>query len=92
MNYKKVYVLFERHSKNGDVWFKTHAPYGYVDLSISDEWYKVNEVRNRRFKELKECALRCNDFKDEDFCDENYSILHKGGLKIELIIDTKILR
>ena len=88
MDYKKVYVLFERHTRNGERYFKTIAK-GYVDLAVSDEWYKVNEIRNKRFQELKKCAIDTGNFKETDFCDENYSILHKDGFLVELIIVTK---
>ena len=87
MEYKKVYVLFERHSKDGDFCFKSVCK--RPDIAIHDEWHKLNEIRNKRFKELKDCAISTNSFKSEDFCDENYSILHKDGLLIELIIETK---
>lgn len=90
MQYKKVYALWERHSKNGEFWFKSAGK--RPDVFVADEWYKANEVRNRRFKELKDCAMSTNNFKSEDFCDENYSILFKDGMLIELIIETKYMR
>jgi hypothetical protein len=87
MQYKKVYALYERHSKDGEFWFKSAGK--RLDVAISDEWYKVNDIRNRRLKELKTLAESTNNFKSQDFCDENYSILFKDGMLIELIIETK---
>ena len=87
MEYKKVYALYERHSKDGEFWFKSAGK--RLDVAISDEWYKVNEIRCKRMNELEKCAISTNNLKSQDWCDENYSILYKDGLLIELIIETK---
>ena len=84
-----VYVLFERHTKDGEIWFKTARK--RPDIYISDEWYKVNEVRCKRLRELEQCANETKNFKSKDFCDENYSIMHRDGLLIELIIEKRFV-
>lgn len=84
-----VYVLFERHTKDGEIWFKTVR--NRPDIYISDEWYKCNEVRWKRFNELEVCAVETKNFHSKDFCDENYSIKYKDGLQIELIIEKRFV-
>lgn len=90
MEYRKVYALYERHSKDGEFWFKSAGK--RPDILISDEWYKVNNIRCQRFNELRDAAISCDNLKSQDLCDEIYSILYKDGMLIELVIETKYLR
>lgn len=92
MEYKKIYVLYERNTdENGNEWYK-EGRLNQLDIAVSDDWAKLNNLRLSRLDELRTCAERAGKLKSTDLCDRVYTINYKGkGAKTELFIDTHYL-